>query len=413
MAESLTGSAILKIAAEIRALQAAGREICNLTVGDFSPAQFAVPSLLASGTAAALQRGETNYPPSNGIPELRAAVRDFYRKRLRLHYDVENILICAGARPAIYATFRVLVDPGDRVVFGVPSWNNPHYVHMTGAIPVPIECDASTSFLPTRSMLERHIRGARMLALNSPLNPAGTAFTADTLRGICELVVEENERRSAGERPLYLLYDQVYWLLTFHGIEHVNPLTLVPEVAPYTVMIDGISKHFAATGMRVGWAAGPADVIASISDFNGHVGAWAPRAEQIATISLLAADDDIDAYHRTMIPGLQARLDALHDGIVAMKNEGLPVDAIEPMGAIYLSAAFKLMGRRTPAGQQLMTNEEIRSYLLNSAGFAVVPFQAFAVPQDTGWFRLSVGAVSLEQIQAVMPRLRQALGGLG
>ncbi len=412
LAQHMVGSAILKVAGEIREMQAAGHDVCNFTVGDFAPAQFPVPELLAHATAAALRRGETNYPPAPGLPQLRSAVAQFYRERLSLEYAPEQILITAGARPAIYSAFRMLLDPGDRVVFSVPCWNTLYYVYLVGAEPVPIESAATTSFLPTRAMLEPSIRGARMLALNSPLNPAGTAFDADTLRDICDLVLEENARRAAHERPLYLFYDQIYWLLTFHGIKHVNPVVLRPEMAKYTIMIDGISKHFAATGMRVGWAAGPPDVIASMSDFNGHMGAWAPRAEQIATVAVLGARADIETYHRSMIPQLQARLDALHDGISALKEKGLAADAFAPMGAIYLSVQFPLMGKRTPDGKLLRTNEDIRAYLLHSAGFAAVPFQAFGVTHDTGWFRLSAGAVSLEQIQAVLPRLEQALAAV-
>ncbi|HEX6558295.1 MAG TPA: aminotransferase class I/II-fold pyridoxal phosphate-dependent enzyme [Longimicrobiales bacterium] len=412
MAEEMVGSAILKVAGEIRELVAAGKEVCNLTVGDFAPSQFPVPELLASATAQALQRGETNYPPSAGLPALRSAVAQFYRERLGLDYSAEQILITAGARPSIYAAFRVLLDAGDRVVCSVPAWNVPYYSYLVGAQLTPVECTASTAFLPTRAMLEPHVRGARLVTLNSPLNPAGTAFSATTLRAICELVVEENERRGADERPLYLLYDQIYWLLTFHGLSHVNPVSLCPAVAPYTVLIDGMSKHFAATGMRVGWAAAPADILRSMSDFNGHVGAWAPRAEQIASIALLQAPREIEAFHHTMVPKLQARLDALYDGLCAMKQAGLPVDAVPAMGGIYLSARFDLAGQRTPGGTRLQTNEDVRSYLLHSAGFAVVAFQAFGVSHETGWFRLSVGAVSMEQIEAVLPRLERALQAL-
>lgn len=400
MAEELHGSAILQVAAEIRELVAAGRDICNLTVGDFAPAQFPVPRLLSETTAHALLHGETNYPPAPGLPELRAEVARFYRDRLGLSFEASQILITAGARPSIYCAFRVLLDKGDRVAISVPCWNMDHYAFMTGAEPIIIECDATSSFLPTRSVLEDAVRGARLLTLNSPLNPSGTAFAADTLRDICQLVIEENKRRGPNERPLYLLYDQIYWLLTFHNIKHVDPITLCPEIAPYTILIDGISKHFAATGMRVGWAAGPDDIIAKMSDLNGHIGAWAPRAEQIGAIALLRAPGQVEAFHQEMIPDLQERLDTLYDGIQSMKEKGLPVDVFPAMGAIYLSARFALPDK---------SNEEIRSYLLHEAGFAMVPFQAFGVPHDTGWFRLSAGAVSIEQIRKVLPRLQRAI----
>lgn len=409
MADGMIGSAILKVAGEIRALLAEGRGVCNLTVGDFSPAEFPVPAGLARRVQDALRAGETNYPPSNGLPALRESVARFYREWLGLDYPAEAVLILAGARPAIYATFRVLVDPGDRVVFGVPSWNNGYYCQLTGALPVPIACDASTNFLPTRRILERAVRGARLLSLNSPLNPTGTAFDADALAGICDLVLEENDRRAPSERPLFLLYDQIYWMLTYGETRHVNPISLRPEIAPYTILVDGISKAFAATGLRVGWLVGPTDLVARMSDFNGHVGAWAPRPEQVATADFLAARDEIVAYHDAMKGGVQARLDALYHGLVRLRDQGLPVDAIPPAGAIYLSARFALNGRRTPDGRTLVTNEDVRSYLLHEAGFAVVPFQAFGVEEDSGWFRLSVGACSVPEIEAVLPRVEAAV----
>ena len=201
-------------------------------------------------------------------------------------------------------------------------------------------------------------------------------------------------------------------MLTFGGAQHVNPVSLRPEMEQYTVHVDAISKSFASTGLRVGWAIGPTDVIRKMSDFIGHVGAWAPRPEQVATATLLADDRGMDEYHVGMRREVQTRLDALSGGLAALRAEGLPVDVTSPQGAIYLSARFALHGKRTPAGETLRTNEDVRRYLLNEAGLAAVQFQAFAAPEDNGWFRLSAGAVSLADIEAMMPRVRRALSAL-
>ena len=412
MSDGMSGSEILRIAGEIRAMTEAGQRVCNLTVGDFSPAEFRVPTLLETEIAEALRRGETNYPPSNGIAALRESVGRFYARGLGLEYPVGSILITAGSRPGIYGTFKTLVDPGDRVVFAVPSWNNNHYCHLTSSTGVMVPTSRTEAFLPTRELLEPVIRGARLLALNSPLNPTGTAFSPETLSAICDLVLEENARRGAGERPLYVMYDQVYWMLTFGETRHVDPVSLRPEMRPYTIYVDGISKAFAATGVRVGWVVGPEDIIASMNNFLGHVGAWAPRAEQIATAKLLDAPNEIAPFASALTGGVRQRLDALYDGIMAMKADGLPVDATVPMGAIYLSARFALNGKRTADGQTLRTNDDVRRYLLKAAGFGVVPFQAFGVAEDSGWFRLSVGAVSLAEIERVRPALRKAIADM-
>ena len=412
MADGLIGSEILRIAADVRAMVAQGASVCNLTVGDFAPSEFRPPALLIEETIRAMRAGETNYPPSDGVLPLRQAVAAFYEHWLGLSYPLESILVTGGSRPGLYATYRALVDPGETVVYPVPSWNNNHYVHLVGARGVPVVCHADDAFLPTRAQLEPLVRGARLLVLNSPLNPTGTAFSEDALAEICDLVLEENARRGPGERPLFLLYDQVYWMLTFAGTRHVDPVSLRPEMRDYTVFVDGISKSFAATGVRVGWIVGPADVIKRMASLLGHVGAWAPRAEQVATAALLADTAAIEAYHETMRREVYARLEALHAGLTAIGGRGCPVEVVRPMGAIYLSVRFPLHGAVTPAGKTLGSNDDIRQYLLEAAGVAVVPFQAFGLQEETGWFRLSVGAVSKEEIPATLERLERALSAV-
>ena len=133
IAGSLVGSEILKIAADVRALAADGREVCNLTVGDFAPSEFRIPDALEHGIVDALHRGETNYPPSDGMLALREAVRALYERELGFTPALESVIVTGGSRPGIYATYRALVDPGDRVVYPAPSWNNNHYVHLVGA----------------------------------------------------------------------------------------------------------------------------------------------------------------------------------------------------------------------------------------------------------------------------------------
>jgi aspartate aminotransferase len=405
MARALIGSEILRIASEIRAAQGRGDRICNLTVGDFSPKEFPIPEALREAVLRALAAGETNYPPSDGVLRLRESVREFYRTRLHLDVPLEATVIAGGSRPVIFATYTAVVEPGDVVVYPVPSWNNNHYCHLVGARGVPLTTRAEEGFLPTAAALQPHLRAARLLALNTPLNPAGTVLREAELRRITEAVVAENRRRAkGGEKPLYLLYDQVYWMLTFGKARHDTPVHLVPESAPYVIFIDGISKAFAATGLRVGWGVGPPAVIAAMRDFLGHVGAWAPRAEQVATAEVLRDAATVDAYGREFRAQLEARLDRLHQGFSAMHAKGLPVRDISPQGAIYLSVQFDLIGR-----PGFRTNDDVRSYLLSEAGFAVVPFQAFGLEGETGWFRLSVGAVSLPDIDEALPRVEAAL----
>jgi aspartate aminotransferase len=413
LARHLTASGILRIAAEVREMMSRGEPVANLTVGDFAPTEFRIPEFLSDAIAEAVRGGETNYPPSSGMPVLRDALRAVYAHDLRLEYDARSVVIASGARPIIYGTYRALVNRGDRVVFPVPSWNNQYYCVLVEAEGVSVPAGPETAFLPTADSLREAIRGARMLVLNSPANPTGTAFTPAALAEICDLVLEENARRGSEERPLYLLYDQVYWMLTFGDIRHVTPIELCPEIRPYTILADAASKPFAATGIRVGWGLGPADIMAHVSDIVSHAGAWAPRAEQIAMARLLEAGDIVTDYMRTMRRSVQARLDAMYAGCMTLKGEGFQVDAIAPQGAIYLSAQFALHGRRTPEGETLRTDEDVRRYVLRHAGVAVIPFDVFGYPDGSGWCRLSAGAVSVKAIEDMIPRLRAALADLG
>jgi aspartate aminotransferase len=414
LAKELVGSRILEIAGEIRELKAKGAKIVDLTVGDFAPAQFPIPEVLAQGVTDALHAGQTNYPPSDGMPELRQAVQAFYEERLGLKYPLEGILIASGARPILFGAFGVTVDPGDTVVFPVPSWNNDAYSTIFQANAVVVPTTVASRFMPTVDQLKPHLGRAKLLVLNSPLNPAGTVVRREDLQAICDAILAENHARlAAGKTPMYLIWDCIYWMLRFGDSELLTPVELAPEMAAYTIFVDGISKAFSATGLRVGWAVGPNDVIAKMKSYLGHVGAWAPRPEQVATAKLLRNGPAMDAYHAKMIKAVEARLQSLYEGIGSLKADGFDVEVIPPQGAIYLSAKFGLFGKKRPdTGAEIKTNADIRKYLLDAAGFAAVPFQAFGLEAETGWFRLSVGAVSLQDCADITPKLREALKAL-
>ncbi len=409
MVHRLRGSVILKIAAEVRAMIAAGKPLCNLTVGDFDPKQFPVPERLLEGVRSALARGETNYPPSDGMLSLRQAVLDYVARDQGVRYPLESVAITSGGRPVLYAAFRAIVNEGDTVVFPVPSWNNDFYVDILNGKSAAVPTTRASGFQPTLEQLAPHLGTASLLCLCSPGNPTGTVMKAETIREIFEAVVAENERRTReGRRLLFVIWDQMYGTLIYPPAVHHNPLALVPEAAPYVIALDGISKSFAATGLRLGWILAAPAITARVKDLLGHVGAWAPRPEQIATAELLNDPAAIASYRETILAALQARLDALYTGFTALKDAGQPVDCIEPQGAMYLSLQLDLVGRSF-GDKVIRSNEDIRQLLLEHAGLGVVPFQAFGLAEDSGWFRLSVGAVSLRDIEDAFPRIRTML----
>ena len=409
----MSGSEIIRIGNEVSERVRQGEAICNLTIGDFDPKLYPIPEGLRDGIVAAYEAGQTNYPPAAGIADLRQAASDFLRTRLGLNYSAaDEFMVAGGSRPLIYAAYQALVDAGDKVVFPVPSWNNNHYCHLTGAQPVLVPTTPENQFMPSAADLAPHLAGATLLALCSPLNPTGTVFTQEGLAEICDLVLAENQRRGPDEKPLYLLYDQIYWLLTFGQTQHYDPVSLRPAMRDFTIYIDGLSKCFAATGVRVGYAFGPKLVIDRMKALVGHYGAWAPKAEQVAAGNFLPQTGAVNDYLAHLKTKLQASLDASYQGLHALRGQGYPVDAVAPAGAIYLTAKIDVLGRTTPAGQVLGTSLDIATYLIAEAQLAVVPFSAFGAPGTSPWFRLSVGAESSEAIQAALPRLKAALDKL-
>lgn len=412
MAAGLSGSEIIRIGNQVSEQVRQGANICNLTIGDFDPRIFPIPAALNTGITDAYRAGHTNYPPAAGINELRQAASDFLKTRQGLAYSPDEILVASGSRPLIYALYRTLVDPGDRVIFPLPSWNNNHYCHLTGATPVAVPTTAENNFMPTAADLAPHLPGATLLALCSPLNPTGTVFSKAGLQEICDLVVAENQHRGPDEKPLYIMYDQIYWLLTFGNTEHHDPVSLRPELHPYVVYIDGISKCFAATGVRVGYSFGPPAIIEKMKSILGHVGAWAPKAEQVATAKFLPAEAPVDEFLSGLKTGIQGSLQGLFDGLKKMQADGYPVDAVAPAGAIYLTIKIDALSRTAPDGTVLKTTAELTSYLISEAKLALVPFSAFGSPATEPWFRASVGAETVESIQAALPRLQAALDKL-
>jgi aspartate aminotransferase len=409
LAETLIGNEIVRMNGEIKEMMGKGERIFNFTIGDFDPSIFPIPVELEEEIIYSYRKHFTNYPLGEGDLELRKSVLAFIQDREGLTYQADEVLIAAGGRPLIYTLFRAIVDKGEKVIYSVPSWNNNHYVHFTAGEHCVIEATAETNFMPTADMLEPHLQGASLLALCSPLNPTGTVFSREQLEAICDMVVRENEKRGEGEKKLYLMFDQIYWLLTYGTTEHFNPVSIRPELRPYTIFIDGISKCFAATGVRVGWALGPAIVISKMKAILSHVGAWSPLPEQKATSKYLMQKGSVDQFLKIFKMELSERLQKIYAGFIKLKQEGFPVDAISPQAAIYLSIQLDLCGKKTADGNLLEKQPDVSQYILKEAKLAVVPFPIFGASSNSAWYRLSVGNCKKEEINEMLGKLRDAL----
>jgi aspartate aminotransferase len=411
LAESLVGSEIVKLGNEINNRIRNGEKIYNYTIGDFAPSIFPIPTLLKEAIIKAYEDGFTNYPAADGILPLRESVSAFIEAKEGIKYDVSEIQIASGGRPLIYSLFSTVVNPGDKVIYAVPSWNNNHYTNLNQGKACEIIVTPENNFMPTAADIAPHIDGAALLCLCTPQNPTGTTLDQAELEKICDLVLAENKKRGADEKKLYVLFDQMYFTLTYGDTKHYHPVALRPEMKDYTITVDGISKSFAATGVRVGWSLGPVHVMAKMKALLSHIGAWAPMAEQKATADFLMNMPAVDEYLTDIKQALEARLWKIYNAFEALKGKGYNVAAIVPQAAIYLTAKIDLKGKSLD-GKVLETQADVTQFLLSEAGLALVPFNCFGADKESPWYRISVGTCTLEDLDIVFGNLENALSKL-
>lgn len=395
LAETMPAPAPLAIGNAIRERISRGEQIYNLTIGDFLPSLFPIPQLLEDAITDAYRNKQTNYPAPEGNADLRERLSVFIRHFQNLYYAPAEILVASGGRPLIFAAYQTIVDSGDKVIYPVPSWNNHYYVQLSGAQGCAIETSAHNNFMLTAEDIRPHIKDAVLLALCSPQNPTGTCYTLEQMKAIADMVVEENRRRAGDEKKLYVLYDHIYNLLVQDGAQHIDPVSVCPAMKEYTIFTDAVSKNFAATGVRVGWGYGPQEIINKMKTILSHVGAWAPMAEQKAVAVFFNDLPAVEEYLHTFKRKIARRLHGFYEGLVALRQEGLPVEVIAPQASIYLTVKVDIQG-------------DIFNELLNE-GIAVIPFSAFGANKADQWFRLSVGSCKLEDIAPILQRFKKVL----
>ena len=241
LAETLIGSEIVKLGGEIREKIRQGERIYNFTVGDFDPEIFPIPKELEDAIVDAYRNHFTNYPAAEGNLDLREAVASYTRDTIGLDYGINEMVVSSGGRPLIYATFRAICDKDDKVIYAVPSWNNNHYTHFVDGGHIVVEATPENNFMPVADDIRPFIKDATLISLCSPQNPTGTTFRKAELEAICDMVIEENARRGKDEKKLYVMYDQMYWQLTYGKTKHYDPVSLRPAMREFTIYIDAIS----------------------------------------------------------------------------------------------------------------------------------------------------------------------------
>jgi aspartate aminotransferase len=403
--QNIVGSEIIKIAQKIKSLPKE-KEVANLTIGDFDPNKYPIPESLTKSIIQFYNDGFTNYPLSQGELSLRNSVSSLIKDWFGVLYNPSDILVGAGVRPLIYTVYKTIVNPGEGVIYPVPSWNNNHYTFLTGARHIPIECSPENSFFPTPEDILKVIDDTTtLISLCSPQNPTGRIIPKETLTEICELVVEENVRRvKLGlSRPLYLFFDQIYSALASDPELFIHPVNLCPEIRKYLICVDGISKSINATGVRVGWLFADESFVKRATEVFSHIGAWAPKPEQLAVAKLISDHKNEYRDHiQKVVDKYRDNFERLYECFENLKMKGYDVDYQKSEGAIYISIYLGY-------AKKVKNLEDYLDFLVGECSIGIVPFEYFGSKTNRGWFRISVGGVDESNIQKIIQIIESAV----
>ncbi len=374
-------------------LRRQGKDIVNLVVGE---PDFDTPAHIRRAACEAIERGETRYTMSAGTPALRRAVCDKLLRENGLSYEPRDIVVTCGAKHAIFNALSVTLEPGHEVIVPAPYWVS--YPDMTLACdgtPVVVACREEDGFCLSAAALEAAITPAtRWLLLNSPTNPTGAAYSADDLRALAEVLLRH--------KHVMLMTDDIYEHIRFDDRANTHILALEPALRERTMVINGVSKTYAMTGWRIGYAAGPSDLIAAMETLQSQSTSNACSVSQAAALAALEGDH---AFLVDFVATYRAR----RDKALAMVNAIPGLSCRTPGGAFYLFVnCSALIGRATPDGHRLRTDVDVVLYLLNSVGVAMIPGSSYGVAP---YFRMSI-ATGIGMIEEGCRRIAIAVAEL-
>ncbi|MGN6470199.1 MAG: pyridoxal phosphate-dependent aminotransferase [Rhizobiaceae bacterium] len=390
---------ILKPSASIAAkqrviqLEAVGQHIIDFTLGE---PDIGTPAPIIEAAIAAMRRGETHYTETQGVPALRKAVAAKFSRDTGISISSDNIVIGNGAKQLIFEAFAATLNPGDEVVIPAPYWvSYPDIVSLNGGKPVILDCDESDGFLLQPEALEDGITfKTRWLVLNSPNNPTGAVYD----RGAIEKIAAVLRRHP----HVALMADEIYEHLTYGNGRHITLPRVAPDLAGRCLIVNGVSKAYAMTGWRVGYAAGPGALVRAMAKLLGQNTTCANSIAQAASVAALEGDQRIVADMRA---DYRKRRDLMASLLGSI--EGFRYSA--PAGAFYLFPNVSgLVGRRTPSGETLAGDLDVARYLLDAAGVAVMDGTSYG---KSPYLRLSF-ATSVENIVEGCRRIAEACGKL-
>ncbi|MBN9886930.1 pyridoxal phosphate-dependent aminotransferase [Salipiger abyssi] len=382
-------SEILAIGARAAELRAMGRDIITLGAGE---PDFDTPDPIKKAAWEAMQRGETKYTPLTGTPALKEAIIRKFQRENGLDYRPSEIIACAGAKQVIYNAMMATLNPGDEVIIPTPYWvTYSDIVELCGAVPVLVPCSADQGFRLTAAQLKAAITPkTRWLMLNSPSNPSGAAYAEAHLRPLLEVLLAAPH--------VWLMVDDMYEHIVYDGFRHVTAAAVEPRIKERTLTINGVSKAYAMTGWRLGYAGGPEALIQGMSVIQSQSTSGASSISQAAAIAAL---DGPQGFLADRAEAFRQR----RDTVVAALNAVPGLSCRSPEGAFYAFPECKgLIGRRRPEGQALRSDRDVCAWLMEAAGVAVVPGSAFGLP---GHFRVSY-ATSTATLNAALTRIHEA-----
>jgi len=380
-------------AQKVRELRAAGRDIVGLTIGE---PDFETPAHVKRAVMAALERNETKYPPIFGIPQLREAVRRKFIRDNGLDFSIDQIMVGTGSKQILYNTLQATLNSGDEVIIPAPYWIS--YLDMTlvaDGRPVVVECGIESGFKITPSQLDAAITPrTKWLMINSPGNPSGAVYSRAELLALAEVLRRHPQ--------VWVLSDDIYEHLRFDGVEFCTMAQVAPDLADRTLTVNGVSKAYAMTGFRLGYAAGPREMINAMVKLQSQSTAGVNSISQWAAVEALDGPQEFIAERAA---AFQERRDRLLD--ILDQVPGISCD--KPQGAFYLFPRVEgLIGRRTPDGKVLAKEQDIVLYLLEHAGVAVVQGAAYGISPH---MRISI-AYALDSVLEGGRRIARAVAEL-
>ena len=386
-------SPTIAVTQKARELKAAGRDVIGLGAGE---PDFDTPDSIKEAAIAAIRAGDTKYTAVDGTPALKAAICDKFKRENGLDYKAENITVGTGGKQVLYNAFMATLDPGDEVIIPAPFWvSYPDMVLLAGGEPVIVPCPQNTNFKLRPEDLEAAITPrTKWLILNSPSNPTGSAYSREDMKAITDVLLRHEQ--------VWVLTDDMYEHLVYDGFEFVTPAQVEPALKDRTLTMNGVSKAYAMTGWRIGYAGGPAELVKAISKVQSQSTSNPSSVSQAAAVAALSGPQDFIGERAEVFKGRR-------DLVVAALNQCPGLHCHTPEGAFYVyPSCAGTIGKKTPSGQTINSDGDFVTYLLEAEGVAVVQGEAFGL---SPYFRISY-ATSTEALKEACARIKRACEAL-